>query len=211
MSVMTAFWDEGPLVGGLVRLEPLEIRHMEDLVAAAAVDRTSFGFATVPDGADSVQAYVQDRLRGAEAGEFLPFAQVRLADGRAMGHTMYCNIRRRTPRDTPYAVEVGSTWLGAEAQRTGINVEAKLLLLTHAFENWGVGRVDIKTDARNEPVRVAIAALGAQFEGILRGWQPSQVPGEEDRLRDSAMYSVVAADWPSVRERLHNRLAAYRT
>ena len=208
---MTAIWDVGPLVGRLVQLEPLELRHTEDLAAAAAVDRTSYGFATVPDGVESARAYVQDRLRGAEAGEYLPFAQVRRADGKAVGHTMYCNFRRRTPSEPPYAAEVGSTWVGADAQRTGINVEAKLLLLTHAFETWGVGRVDIKTDARNEPVRVAIAGLGAQFEGILRSWQPSQAPGEEDRLRDSAMYSIVATDWPSVRERLHNRLAARHT
>jgi RimJ/RimL family protein N-acetyltransferase len=97
--------------------------------------------------------------------------------------------------------------LAGPAQRTGINAEAKLLLFTHAFESWGVGRLDIKTDARNERSRQAILGVGARFEGVLRGWQPSQVTGEDDRLRDSAMYSIVAAEWPEVRRRLHARLA----
>jgi N-acetyltransferase len=196
------------LVGRLVRLEPLSESHADDLVAESA-DRTTFGWADVPDGAEAVARYIRLRLKLHEAGEWLPFAQVRQADGRAVGCTMLGNFRRRNPFDRsgpPFAAEVGGTWLGASAQRSGINVEAKLLLLTHAFETFDVGRVDIKTDARNERVRTAIAALGAQFEGVLRQWQPSQRVGEEDLLRDSAMFSIVAAEWPSVRERLEKRL-----
>jgi RimJ/RimL family protein N-acetyltransferase len=100
--------------------------------------------------------------------------------------------------------------LGAAAQRSGINTDAKRLLLGHAFEQWGVARVDLKTDARNERSRAAIAALGAQFEGVLRSWQPSHVPGEWDSLRDTAIYSVMTAEWPAVRERLERRLSRYR-
>jgi RimJ/RimL family protein N-acetyltransferase len=107
----------------------------------------------------------------------------------------------------PYAVEIGGTWLAASAQGTGINVDAKLLLLTHAFEHWQVGRVDLKTDARNERSRNAIARIGATFEGVLRSWQPSLVAGEEGRLRDTAMFSIVAGEWPAVRARLDQRLA----
>ena len=115
-------------------------------------------------------------------------------------------MRSRSTADPPYAVEIGGTWLAASAQRTGINIEAKLLLLTHAFDTWSVGRVDFKTDARNERSRGAIAALGATFEGILRNWQPSHAPGEEGRLRDSAMYSITAVEWPAVRSHLNERL-----
>lgn len=201
-----------PLTGKLVRLEPLGEQHIEDLVVAAAADRATFGYADVPDAnADAVAEYVRRRLRmrAVGFGEWSPFAQVRLADGRAMGSTMLGNLRRRTPDAAPFAAEIGGTWLGAEAQRSGINVEAKLLMLTYAFETWQVGRIDIKTDARNDLVRIAITKLGAEFEGVLRAWQPSQRPGEEDGLRDSAMFSIVAGEWPAVRDRLNNRLAAH--
>jgi RimJ/RimL family protein N-acetyltransferase len=202
--------DVPTLAGKLVRLEPLGRRHADDLVAAAAEDRSAFGLAEVPDGPASVDEYIGVRLDWAATGERVPFAQVRVTDGRAVGCTLFANLRRRAPDDDPYAVEIGSTWLGASAQRSGINVEAKLLLLGHAFETWHVDRVDIKTDARNERVRAAILALGAQFEGVLRRWQPSQVVGEEDRLRDSAMYSIVDAEWPKARDHLHARLQRHR-
>ena len=107
------------------------------------------------------------------------------------------------------AVEIGWTWLGASAQRSGINVESKLLLFTYAFEQLKVARVDIKTDARNERSRLAIQGLGAHFEGVLRSWSESWAPGEEGRLRDSAMYSVVAAEWPACRKHLEDRLARF--
>jgi RimJ/RimL family protein N-acetyltransferase len=102
----------------------------------------------------------------------------------------------------PYAVEIGGTWLAASAQRTGINTEAKLLLLDYAFSVLGVGRVDLKTDARNDRSRNAMARIGGTFEGVLRNWQPSLVPGEEGRLRDSALYSILDTEWPDVHERL---------
>jgi len=195
------------LVGDLVRLEPLGAQHAADLLAETG-DRTTFGYADVPDGADGIAAYIRERVERFERGEWLPFAQIRVADDRAVGCTMLGNFRRRSPSSPPFATEIGGTWLGPSAQRSGINVEAKLLLLTEAFEGMGVERVDIKTDARNERVRRAILALGAQFEGVLRAWQPSQRPGEEDELRDSAMYSIVIAEWPEVRDRLRQRLIA---
>ncbi|MGH7879292.1 MAG: GNAT family N-acetyltransferase, partial [Candidatus Binataceae bacterium] len=105
------------------------------------------------------------------------------------------------------AIEVGWTWLAASAQGSGINVEAKLLLFTYAFETLDVVRVDLKTDARNEGSRRAIERLGARFEGVLRNWSPSRAPGEEGMLRDSAMFSVIAAEWPTVKSVLAARLA----
>jgi Fe2+ or Zn2+ uptake regulation protein len=108
------------------------------------------------------------------------------------------------------AVEIGYTWLASSAQHTGINVESKLLLLAHAFERWGVARVDIKTDVRNLRSRRAIEKLGAQFEGILRNWSQSWAAGEEGHLRDSAMYSVIRADWAACSQHLKARLSSNR-
>jgi N-acetyltransferase len=208
---MTAAPPAVPLLAGhRVRLEPLSCDHVDDLAVAAGGDRASFAWAAVPTS-DAVADFVAGRLATRDRGEAVPFAQVAVANGRAVGATSYLNVRRRPGDELPYAVEVGGTWLAASSQRTGINVEAKLLLLTHAFESWGVGRVDIKTDARNERARAAIAALGATCEGVLRGWQPSQAPGEEHLLRDSAMYAVVAAEWPAVRAHLERRLAVARS
>ncbi|MGZ4734507.1 MAG: GNAT family N-acetyltransferase [Acidimicrobiia bacterium] len=193
----------------VVRLEPLSLDHVEDLTAASGEARDTYGFTTVPHGGESVRRNVEALLALAEAGEWVPFAQVRVADDRAVGGTNYLTLRWRPEAELPYAVEVGGTWLAQSAQRSGINVEAKLLLFTHAFEQWGVGRVDLKTDARNARSRAAIEATGAKFEAVLRSWQPSHVRGELDQLRDSAIYSIVAAEWPDVRDRLRARLRAH--
>jgi RimJ/RimL family protein N-acetyltransferase len=193
------------LTGTLVRLEPLAAAHVTDLEVAAAEDRTTYRFAAVP-APDAVAAMVTQLRAEAAAGTRVPFAQVRIGDGRAIGMTTFLNLRYRESNQRPFAVEIGGTWLAASAQRTGVNVEAKVLLLTHAFDEWAVARVDLKTDARNERSRTAIAALGTSFEGVLRQWQPSQVRGEETLLRDSAMYSLLAADWPVARVGLVARL-----
>ena len=143
--------------------------------------------------------YLADQAERAERGTLVPFAQIRLADGRAVGCTAYWDPRFWPGRPELCAVEIGWTWLAASAQRTGLNVEAKLLLMEYAFETLDVVKVDFKTDARNERSRRAIARLGANFEGVLRHWSPSHVPGEEGLLRDSAMFSVIAAEWPARR------------
>jgi RimJ/RimL family protein N-acetyltransferase len=146
-------------------------------------------------------------LADRDAGEGLPFAQIRKADGKVVGTTRFTNLRRHETDSSLYAVEIGWTWLAASAQRSGINVEAKLLLIGHAFDVIGVSRVDLKTDARNARSRKAIGALGATFEGILRNWNPSHARGEEGLLRDSAMFSIVSTEWPAVRKQLEKRLA----
>jgi N-acetyltransferase len=205
---MTEVLDVPTFAGERVRLELLRESHLDGLVAAAAEDRATYGFTTVPNGRDAMAFYVETMLWARGLGEFIPFAQMSVAEGRPLGVTCFLSLRFRDGKRTPYAVEVGGTWLAASAQRSGINIEAKLLLLTHAFDVWKVGRVDLKTDARNERSRNAIAALGAQFEAVLRNWQPSHVAGEEGRLRDSAIYSIVDAEWPAVRERLTARLSS---
>ncbi|MCU1593729.1 MAG: acetyltransferase [Frankiales bacterium] len=181
------------LVGKLVRLEPLVRQHSDGLATAAQEDRASYGFTSVPADAGAMAVHVDDLLDQADRGEVVPFAQVR--DGRPVGMTRFLTLHRHPGADIPYAVEIGGTWLAASAQRTGVNREAKLLLMTYAFDVWGVGRVGFKTDARNARSRAAIEGIGARYEGVLRNWQPSLVPGEEGRLRDSAFFSVTDAEW----------------
>lgn len=193
----------GALAGNVVRLEPLSPEHVPGLQMAAEGAATS-PFATVPTP-ETVEDYVAHSLARRDTGTYAPFAQVEVATGRVVGHTAYL-----TPRWMPdgrlFAVEVGSSWLSPTARGTAINPAAKLLLLTQALEDWSVDRVDIKTDARNEVARGAIAALGATFEGILRAWQPSLAPGEEGRTRDTAMFSITPQQWPEVRTRLVERI-----
>ena len=133
--------------------------------------------------------------------------------GRVVGTTSFLDPQvwdwppgsKRPPRQSPDTVEIGATWLAASAQRTRCNTEAKLLMLAHAFERWQVHGVSFKTDARNDRSRRAIERLGARFDGILR----AHMPGADDAVRDSAYYSIVAAEWPGVKERLE-RFAALR-
>ena len=193
----------GALAGNIVRLEPLSPEHVPGLQMAAEGAATS-PFATVP-APETVEDYVAHSLARRDTGAYAPFAQVEVATGRVVGHTAYL-----TPRWMPdgrlFAVEVGSSWLSPTARGSAINPAAKLLLLTQALEDWGVDRVDIKTDARNAVARGAIAALGATFEGILRAWQPSLAPGEEGRPRDTAMFAITPQQWPEVRTRLAERI-----
>ena len=193
----------GALAGNIVRLEPLSPEHVPGLQLAAE-GAASSPFATVP-APETVEDYVAHSLARRDTGAYAPFAQVEVATGRVVGHTAYL-----TPRWMPdgrlFAVEVGSSWLSPAVRGTAVNPAAKLLLLTQALEDWGVDRVDIKTDARNAVARGAIAALGATFEGILRAWQPSLAPGEEGRPRDTAMFAITPEQWPGVRTRLVERI-----
>ena len=195
------------LMGDVVRLEPLTPGHVPGLRRAAEGAGPN-AFAAVPTP-DEVEDYVARSLARRDAGAYAPFAQVEAATGRVVGHTAYL-----TPRwmdgGRLFAVEIGSTWLAPAARGTAVNPAAKLLLMTQAFESWGVDRVDIKTDARNEAARAAIAATGATFEAVLRAWQPSLAPGEEGLVRDTAMFSVTPPEWPRVRARLEERIERRR-
>ncbi|NUO55689.1 MAG: GNAT family N-acetyltransferase [Hamadaea sp.] len=196
------------LQGRLVRLEPLDQRHADDLAAAATVDRASYGFTWVPTTSE-VSDYIAAQLGRRDSGLLAPFAQVSTATGRAVGCTAYWDPRLWPGGDRLAAIEVGFTWLGASAQGTGINVEAKLLLFAYAFETWDVARVDLKTDARNARSRAALEKLGLHFEGVLRNWSQSWAPGEKGRLRDSAVFSVVPEEWPALRSTMEARLARF--
>jgi RimJ/RimL family protein N-acetyltransferase len=200
---------EGPLLeGDLVRLEPLDHRHAADLAEAAEANRSSYTFTWVPK-ADEVGDYIDAQLGRAATGKLAPYAQVSQATGQAIGATSYWDPRLWPDGDRLSAIEVGFTWLASFAQGTGINTEAKYLLFRHAFETWRVSRVDLKTDARNARSRAAIESVGAKFEGVLRNWSPSWAPGEKGLLRDSAIFSVVASEWPQTRVHLEQRLARY--
>ncbi|MFC4071569.1 GNAT family N-acetyltransferase [Actinoplanes subglobosus] len=190
------------LYGRLVRLEPLAPHHAAGLAAAAEESRDSYDWTWVPTAATAVR-YVDEQL--ARAG-LSPYAQVSVRTGRPVGVTAYWD-----PRGEPLtAIDVGFTWLAASAQRSGINLEAKYLLFKQAFEGWSVRRVGLSTDARNARSRSAIAGVGARFEGVLRNWSRSWAPGEDGRLRDSALFSVVAEEWPECRAYLEHRLSETR-
>ncbi len=201
-GVITSPDPRAALVGRHVRLEPCRLDHADELVEAANADRSTFGFTEVPDSLPAMQDSIGALLAAESRGAAMPYTHCRAVDGRAIGMTRFLNPRRTDSDGALCAVEIGGTWLAASAQRTAVNREAKLLMLTHAFEHWGVTRVDLKTDARNERSRRGIEGIGATFEGVLRAWQPSLVIGEEGQFRDTAMYSIVAEEWPSIRTAL---------
>lgn len=194
------------LTGTHVQLEPLSAGHVDALAAAASIDRSTYGWTHVPDGRAAVAAYVSQLLAEREQALVLPFAQRRLDTGEVVGCTRYMEPRWWRRRVEPDEIEVGGTWLAATAQRTAVNTEAKLLLLRNAFESWDVWRVAICTDARNARSRQAIERIGAVFEGVLRNHRP-RYDSIDVVPRDTACYSIVAADWPDVKAGLERRLA----
>jgi N-acetyltransferase len=197
------------LHGDHVVLEPVRPEHVDALVAAATVDRSSYAYTTVPGDRAAMEAYVAALISSAAQGTMMPFVQ-RAIDRRTgrsdiVGCTRFMELRHWRGRDAPDEVEIGGTWLSAPAQRTPINTDAKLLLLSHAFETWNVWRVALVTDARNERSRAAITRLGARYEGMLRNHRPASDTGGE-HPRDSAVHSIVPSEWPAIRDRLRRRL-----
>jgi N-acetyltransferase len=200
------------LTGTHVRLEPLSRAHVPGLVAAAAEDPALYQWTVLPLETRAMARYVDTAVRWREEGTALPFATVRRTDGKVLGSTRFFLIERwewpaghpNASRAGPDGCEIGYTWLAASAIRTAANTEAKLLMLQHAFEHWHVQRVCFHTDMRNERSRNALARLGAVFEGTLRAHRLASdlVP------RDSARFSIIAAEWPGVRQRLTQGLAA---
>ena len=199
--------DRPTLTGNHVQLEPLSLDHVHQLTVAANEDRSTYGWTPVPETAGAMTSYVTALLADAEAGRVVPFAQRRLSDLRVVGCTRYLEIRYWTGRDFPDEIEIGGTWLAASAQRTALNTEAKLLLMTHAFETLLVRRLAIYTDERNTQSRDAIIRTGAKFEGILRNHRASAVAGEIGKQRNTAAHSIVDIEWPAVKAGLEARLA----
>ena len=204
------------LVGGHLRLEPLSVAHAEGLALASDGDRRTFGWTRVPEGLEDTIDYVRTALRAASTGMQASFAVITTSDDRVVGTSRFLNMERWTDRpssgsddgsDAPDTVEIGSTWYAPEAQGTFVNPETKLLMLRHAFEVWNVQRVQLRTDARNERSRAAIARLGASFEGVLRRAHPgSGDEGRHSSTRDTAVYSIVPDEWPGVEAGLLRRI-----
>jgi RimJ/RimL family protein N-acetyltransferase len=186
------------LQGRFVVVEPLAAEHEQGLREAAADSEL---FRWMPDdlGAshDQLRAWLESSLKASRANRDVPFA-ISLADsGMIVGSTRFLEIRLEHLR-----VEIGWTWLARSVWGTGVNVETKLLLLTHAFEAVGCRRVEFKADARNERSRGALEALGATFEGVLR----KHMVVQDGAARDSAYYSVIDDQWTQVKARLEQRL-----
>ena len=189
------------LEGELVVLEPLEERHAEGLWQAAQDPEIWQWLAHVGSTREYFDRWMDISLAAAREGREGVLATRRRSDGVLVGSSRYLNVR---PADR--VVEIGWTWLNPSAWRSGINVEAKLLMFEHAFERLGCVRVELKTDARNERSRAAMEALPAQFEGILR--KHMIVP--DVGVRDSAYFSVIDDEWPAVRANLEGRLSRGR-
>jgi len=199
------------IVGSLVRLEPLGNHHVPALAAAADGGGELYRWSAVPRDEAQVRRYVQTAVAAREAGRAVPFAVVRLADEQVIGSTRFFDLDhwawpaglRRTGPDT---CEIGYTWLSPGAIRTGANTEMKRLMLAHAFETWQVQSVCLHTDARNQRSRDAMHRIGARFEGILRAHRL----GTDGKPRNSARFSVTAAEWPAVRRRLDELSRRYQ-
>jgi RimJ/RimL family protein N-acetyltransferase len=192
----------GVMKGGIVRMEPLAPRHERGLFEAAGEARV---WRWMPHDAsesrETFHEWFEDALARSEAGTEAAFATLEARTGEPVGSTRYLALR---PEHR--GLEIGWTWLAPSRWGTGANVEAKLLMLEHAFERLGCLRVEFKTDARNERSRGALAALPARFEGVFR--KHMLVRGGE--RRDSAYYSIIDDEWPEVKGNLRRRLDAFR-
>jgi|SRR5579875_1224226 len=194
------------LRGRHVWLEPLTLDHVEDLLAAASADPALYAMTIVPQNREDMTAYVRTALAARDAGTAFPFAVLRAGCGEVIGTTRFYQLEYWAwpaghplhGRAAPDACELGYTWYAPGAVRTSVNTETKKLLLTYAFEQWRVLRVCLHTDARNERSRRAIERIGAKFEGILRAHKIAS----DLTVRDSARYSITAAEWPAVKAHL---------
>ncbi len=186
------------LEGHGVRLEPLAPEHEEPLGLAAADGRLSeLWFTTVPESGQFA-AYIEAALAGERAGHMLPWVVRHLASDTIVGSTRFHDIVPSIDR-----VEIGYTWYAKRCQRTHVNTASKLLLFTHAFEGLGCKVVGLRTDNFNLASQRAIERLGAKKDGVLRHHQARR----DGTVRDSVMYSVLAAEWPDVKRHLLLRLA----
>ncbi|HET7703962.1 MAG TPA: GNAT family protein [Candidatus Limnocylindrales bacterium] len=186
------------LEGRRVNLVPLELEHVPRL-AEVALDPALWRWTLArPTDEAGLRAWVEAAIASRESGTELPFVILEAGTGRPIGSSRYLNIVLEHRR-----LEIGWTWVAPPWQRTGANREAKLLMLSHAFDTLGCRRVEFKTDSRNEPSRTALIGIGARFEGIFR----NHMVMPEGRMRHSAYYSVIDEEWPAVRAGLEASLA----
>src|ERR1700678_406746 len=202
--------DTPVLTGSHIRLEPLSPAHADGLVAASSGDPALYQWSAVPIGRDAVLRYIETALALREAGKAQAYATIRIADGVVIGSTRFFDIERfdwpsshpRHAHENPDVCEIGYTFLAHTAIRTAANTEAKLLMLTHAFEVWQMLRVCLHTDARNKRSQAAIERIGGKFEGVLRAHKM----GADFTPRTSWRYSILAEEWPEAKRRLTERL-----
>ena len=185
------------LTGIHTELQPLQQEHAQALLDAAADGQLWNMTLTVVPGPDTVGKYIATALAGREAGTVMPFVIVNRATGRIVGSTRFWKIDLNHRK-----MEIGHTWLGVSTQRTGINTEAKYLLLTHAFDIMQAVRVQFTTDELNEKSRAAILRIGASLEGIVR--HERIMP--DGRKRNSARFSIIDSEWPTVKAMLLQKL-----
>jgi len=190
---MSLWPDETTLTGNHVIVEPLQMHHESDLKTAAADGELHRLWYTVIPTPEGVGAEIERRLGLRETGSMLPFAIVDKASGRAVGMTTYMHIDAATKR-----VEIGSTWYRKSVQRSPLNTECKFLLLQHAFEQMDCVAVEFRTHYINTQSRQGIERLGAKLDGILR----SHMVLANGTVRDTAVYSIIASEWPSVKAHL---------
>ena len=188
------------LTGSRVTLEPLAASHAAELASAVGELWRSW-YTTVPKP-EGMSAEIDRRLALRDGGSMLPFAVRRNDTGVAVGMTTFMNLEPDDRR-----LEIGSTWLAKSAQRTGLNTEAKLLLLGHAFDSLNCIAVEFRTHWHNLQSRRAIAELGAKQDGVLRNHHV----GRDGTLRDTVVFSIIESEWPTVRLSLTERLAAHVT
>ncbi|MEU2184939.1 GNAT family N-acetyltransferase [Streptomyces thermolilacinus] len=187
------------LVGPHVRLEPLSMDHLDDLFAAGGRDEEVWRWqgGPAPRTREELGGKLAELLEHAGRGEYVAFAVIHRASDRAVGWTTYMDVDVADER-----LEIGWTWYGRAYWRTAVNTASKLLLLTHAFEDLGMGRVQLKTDHLNHRSQAAIARLGARHEGVLRRHRRRP----DGTWRDTVYFSILAPEWPAAKERLTARL-----
>jgi len=191
--VAVGFVEPVTLSGTHVVLEPLAATHAPDLAAAATDGELWKLWYTSVVPPERMGAEIERRLALQEGGTMLPFAVIDPASGRAVGMTTYMNVDAKNRH-----VEIGSTWYARRVQRTGLNTEAKRLLLTHAFETLDCIAVEFRTHWLNHQSRAAILRLGAKQDGVLRNHQIAA----DGTLRDTVVYSIIASEWPAVKSHL---------
>jgi RimJ/RimL family protein N-acetyltransferase/GNAT superfamily N-acetyltransferase len=217
--------ETGALIGKHVRLEPLAHHHVPGLAAAAAGGADLYRWSPVPQDEDQARRYTETAIAARDDGTAAPFAVIHAGDGTVIGSTRFFGLdywprpadhasggddsggqaRGGQARGGPDTCEIGYTWLSPRAVRTGANTEMKRLMLSHAFETWQVRSVCLHTDTRNQRSRDAMARIGAHFEGVLRAHRL----GADGKPRDSARFSITAAEWPAVRQHLEDLAAGH--
>lgn len=192
-------WATPGLSNRVARLEPLSLAHAADLARAVSVGALWRTWYTHIPSPDQMHDTIENRLALQRDGRMAPWAVIDVRSDRAVGMTTYCNLDPANRR-----LEIGSTWLGKEAQRTGLNTATKLLLLTRAFEELGCLAVEFRAHWHNHQSRRAIEGLGAKQDGVLR----KHTVFENGTIRDTVVYSITDDEWPTVKFALHERLAA---